>query len=52
MNFVPQIVPQLLHQLYTEKNFTVIDQNLKFHVTAGRMGNNDTCLASTFNVPS
>jgi hypothetical protein len=26
-------------------------QNLKFHVTAGNIGNNETCLASTFKSP-
>ena len=26
-------------------------QNLKFHVTAGKMGNNETCVASIFSVP-
>jgi hypothetical protein len=28
------------------------DQNLKFQVTAGMIGNRDTCRASTFRVPS
>ena len=26
-------------------------QNLKFHVTAGKIGNSETCNASTFKVP-